>query len=303
MSAQRHRASSVSPADRYGSRSSCSPTPTPPCAPRRTLAAPDRPAHRRWRCSSPSARISITSSSTLPPSPSPSRRCCSCVSASLLPHAAAECRWACQLTAGILHIWRTIELRQVVAAGACTTAVFGFAETISYAIAADGPPPLAGLRWCPRRAAGHGCDRGRTQRARPSPPPRRGTPDRRGDAYRRRPARSLQDPAPAAPGPGGRHRLRRRHPLDRRRAHHSRPAPHPGRAARSRLRGRRDPDHHPADHFDRARRGPHHRGRLPGVAPRHGRHHRPRRLVSAHPARAETGGARGHQHRCGRAGP
>jgi MFS family permease len=46
--------------------------------------------------------------------------------------------WASQLTAGIRHIWRTVELRHVVAAGACTTAVFGFAETISYAIAANG---------------------------------------------------------------------------------------------------------------------------------------------------------------------
>ena len=41
------------------------------------------------------------------------------------------------------------------------------------------------------------------------------------------------------------------------------------------------------------------RGRLPGLAPRHGRDHRPRRRVSAHPARAEAGAAPGHLHRCG----
>jgi MFS family permease len=47
-------------------------------------------------------------------------------------------RWATQLTAGARHIWRTIELRHVIAAGACTTTVFGFAETITYAIASNG---------------------------------------------------------------------------------------------------------------------------------------------------------------------
>lgn len=47
-------------------------------------------------------------------------------------------RWATQLTAGVRHIWRTTELRHVIAAGACTTTVFGFAETITYAIASNG---------------------------------------------------------------------------------------------------------------------------------------------------------------------
>jgi MFS family permease len=47
-------------------------------------------------------------------------------------------RWATQLTAGVRHVWRTTELRHVIAAGACTTTVFGFAETITYAIAGDG---------------------------------------------------------------------------------------------------------------------------------------------------------------------
>ena len=47
-------------------------------------------------------------------------------------------RWAAQLSAGARHIWRTVELRHVIAAGAVTTTVFGFGETISYAIAGDG---------------------------------------------------------------------------------------------------------------------------------------------------------------------
>ena len=47
-------------------------------------------------------------------------------------------RWAAQLSAGARHIWRTVELRHVIAAGAVTTTVFGFAETISYAIASNG---------------------------------------------------------------------------------------------------------------------------------------------------------------------
>jgi Na+/melibiose symporter-like transporter len=62
--------------------------------------------------------------------------------------APADGTWASQLTAGIRHIWRTAELRHVIAAGACTTTVFGFAETISYAIAGNGlhrPPAFVGI--------------------------------------------------------------------------------------------------------------------------------------------------------------
>ena len=47
-------------------------------------------------------------------------------------------RWAAQLSAGARHIWRTVELRHVIAAGAVTTTVFGFGETISYAVAGNG---------------------------------------------------------------------------------------------------------------------------------------------------------------------
>lgn len=43
-----------------------------------------------------------------------------------------------QLTAGARHIWHTVELRQVITAGACTTTVFGFAETVTYAITSTG---------------------------------------------------------------------------------------------------------------------------------------------------------------------
>ena len=53
-----------------------------------------------------------------------------------------------QLAAGIRHVWRTPELRHVVIAGACSTTVFGFAETITYAIASNGlhrPPAFVGI--------------------------------------------------------------------------------------------------------------------------------------------------------------
>ena len=43
-----------------------------------------------------------------------------------------------QLAAGVRHVWRTVELRQVIVAGAATTTVFGFIETINYAIASNG---------------------------------------------------------------------------------------------------------------------------------------------------------------------
>jgi MFS family permease len=52
------------------------------------------------------------------------------------PHPAVG-RWGAQLSAGALHIWRTVELRTVIVAGAVTTTVFGFTETISYAIAGN----------------------------------------------------------------------------------------------------------------------------------------------------------------------
>lgn len=47
-------------------------------------------------------------------------------------------RWRSQAVAGIQHVWRTAELRHVVIAGACATAVFGFGETTTYAIAGNG---------------------------------------------------------------------------------------------------------------------------------------------------------------------
>jgi Na+/melibiose symporter-like transporter len=50
----------------------------------------------------------------------------------------AEAGWASQVAAGVRHIWRLAELRQVVIAAACTTTVFGFAETTLYAITTDG---------------------------------------------------------------------------------------------------------------------------------------------------------------------
>ncbi|MGH8979835.1 MAG: MFS transporter [Acidimicrobiales bacterium] len=46
--------------------------------------------------------------------------------------------WRRELTAGLRHVRCTIQLRQVVIAGAISTTVFGFAETITYAVASDG---------------------------------------------------------------------------------------------------------------------------------------------------------------------
>ncbi len=46
--------------------------------------------------------------------------------------------WRRELTAGIRHVRRTVQLRQAVIAGAISTTVFGFAETITYAIAGNG---------------------------------------------------------------------------------------------------------------------------------------------------------------------
>jgi MFS family permease len=47
-------------------------------------------------------------------------------------------RWSRQLAAGVHHVWRTVELRHTILAGACTTTVFGFIETINYAIVSNG---------------------------------------------------------------------------------------------------------------------------------------------------------------------
>jgi Na+/melibiose symporter-like transporter len=56
--------------------------------------------------------------------------------------------WRAELTAGVRHVFRTIPLRQAVIAGAVSTTVFGFAETMTYAIAGDGlhrPPAFVGV--------------------------------------------------------------------------------------------------------------------------------------------------------------
>jgi MFS family permease len=47
-------------------------------------------------------------------------------------------RWASQVAAGARHIWRTVRLRHAILAGALSTTVFGFTETITYAIAGTG---------------------------------------------------------------------------------------------------------------------------------------------------------------------
>ena len=56
--------------------------------------------------------------------------------------------WRHEVVAGIRHVYRTIELRQVVIAAAISTTVFGFGETVLFAIAADGlhqPPAFVGV--------------------------------------------------------------------------------------------------------------------------------------------------------------
>lgn len=63
------------------------------------------------------------------------------------PRPAAR-HWRDEMTAGIRHVWRTPALRHVITAGAATTMVFGFAETITYAIAGNGlhrPPAFVGV--------------------------------------------------------------------------------------------------------------------------------------------------------------
>lgn len=57
-------------------------------------------------------------------------------------------QWRKELIAGIDHVRRTIQLRQVVIAGAVSTTVFGFVETTLYAIAGSGlhrPPAFVGV--------------------------------------------------------------------------------------------------------------------------------------------------------------
>lgn len=57
-------------------------------------------------------------------------------------------QWRKELIAGIDHIRRTVQLRQVVIAGAVSTTVLGFGETILYAIAGSGlhrPPAFVGV--------------------------------------------------------------------------------------------------------------------------------------------------------------
>ncbi len=49
-----------------------------------------------------------------------------------------QSRWRSEVAAGAVHIWRTIVIRQAVVAAAAALAVFGFAETVIFAVAAQG---------------------------------------------------------------------------------------------------------------------------------------------------------------------
>jgi MFS family permease len=56
--------------------------------------------------------------------------------------------WRTELTAGLRHVTRTPALRHLVIAAACALTVFGFTETIIYAVAGDGlhrPPAFVGV--------------------------------------------------------------------------------------------------------------------------------------------------------------
>ena len=46
--------------------------------------------------------------------------------------------WRHEVVAGVVHVYRSLQLRHVVVACAIATTVFGFAETITYAVAGDG---------------------------------------------------------------------------------------------------------------------------------------------------------------------
>jgi MFS family permease len=55
-----------------------------------------------------------------------------------VPRRAERQRWRGEITAGFRHVAGTIQLRHAVIAGAVSTTVFGFVETITYAIAGEG---------------------------------------------------------------------------------------------------------------------------------------------------------------------
>ncbi len=55
-----------------------------------------------------------------------------------VPHRPDRQRWRSEIIAGFRHVGRTVPLRHAVAAGALSTTVFGFVETITYAIAGKG---------------------------------------------------------------------------------------------------------------------------------------------------------------------
>ena len=64
--------------------------------------------------------------------------------------------WFVEVTAGVRHIWNEIVLRQMVIAGGVTLLVVGFAESICFAVVAEGlhrPPTFLGRG---HRRAGRG---------------------------------------------------------------------------------------------------------------------------------------------------
>lgn len=63
------------------------------------------------------------------------------------PHP-AEGHWRAEVSAGVRHVLRTVPLRQMVLAGAAALLVFGFAETLIFAVVSQGlhrSPPFVGV--------------------------------------------------------------------------------------------------------------------------------------------------------------
>ena len=198
--------------------------------------------------------------------------------------------WRTELTAGLRHVVRTPALRHLVIAAACALTVFGFTETVIYAVAGDGlhrPPAFVGALIAIQgvgAVVGGPTAAPLIRRIGERPAGRAGHAGGGG----RGPA---GDAAVPAVGGGRRHPVRGQRPLAVSRLHHLAAAADPAGPAGPGLRRGRHPGHHPADHLHRGPRRPDRRHRLPAVAGRAGRRRHPGRGLPAHPPRAAPGGS------------
>lgn len=193
--------------------------------------------------------------------------------------------WRHEVVAGIRHVYRTVELRHVVIAGAVSTTVFGFAETITYAIAGNGlheRPAFVGVLVA---VQGVGAVIGGPTAA---PLVRRVGEGRViGIALVIAGSAALLE-MPAAIGAGRRrlHPLRHGDPMARCRAHQPDPTADAGRTPGTCILRGGHADHYATDHVDRTWCRPHRRHRLPAAARSHGGGHGACRRLPPHPARA-----------------